>query len=229
MPRLSSRDSSYTEISRLSTRSRRYGTSPEDWTYTGSRIGASRRGMQFDRAEPSAARQIYHQELSSALGQHQRKDQPVGCGRHRLDARAARNVDCRAGKHTDRGVRGSAARDPACDDGDQSSEADNEHHAHHYYQNLERAHAFRAQPKRRAVKRLPGYKPRSSWPGLARGPSAHGLDPWAPTSSSQPIVEIFPIGVISVDQANFPGTGPVLYVHLPLSCGENVCVVFSID
>src|SRR5207302_1323889 len=23
--------------------------------------------------------------------------------------------------------------------------------------------------------------PISSWPGLARGPSAHGLDPWAPT------------------------------------------------
>jgi len=56
----------------------------------------SRQGMQFDRAQPSAARQIDHQELSSSLGQRQREDHSVGPGRHRLDPRAARNVDCPA-------------------------------------------------------------------------------------------------------------------------------------
>ena len=35
--------------------------------------------------------------------------------------------------------------------------------------------------------------------------------------------------VSSVNEANFPGAGPVLYVYLPLSCGEDVWVVLGID
>ena len=50
-----------------------------------------------------------------------------------------------------------------------------------------------------------------------------------PTSSRQPIVKVVPIRVILMDQANFPGTRPVLYVRFALFCRKNVCVVLGID
>jgi len=97
--------------------------------------------MQFDRAEPNALRQVDDDELPSALGQRQGEDQSVRSGRHRLDPSAARNVDRRGGElMSSRGGR-SAARYPAGNDHDQSSKTDDEHHAHHDNQDLERTHA----------------------------------------------------------------------------------------
>jgi len=102
---------------------------------------ASRHGMQLDRAEPNAGGQIDNQELPAALGQRQRNHEPVQPNRHRLDAGIARNVNRRAAKHASRRRPGSPARYPAGNDRDQSSEAHDQHHAHHDNKDLERAHA----------------------------------------------------------------------------------------
>ena len=97
-------------------------------------------GVQFDRAEADALRQVNDDELPPALRQLQREDQPIRLGRHRLDTGAARNVDRRAVEPMSSRGGWSAARHPAGNDNDQSSETDNEHQAHHDNQDLEGAH-----------------------------------------------------------------------------------------
>ncbi len=96
--------------------------------------------MQFDRSQANALRQVDDDELPSSVGQRQGEDQPVRARRHRLDAGAARNVDQRGGELTSSRGGGSAARHPARNDRDQSSETDDQHHAHHDNQDLERTH-----------------------------------------------------------------------------------------
>jgi len=97
--------------------------------------------MQFDRSETNALRQVDDDELPSAVGQRQREDQPVRVRRHRLDAGAAWDVDRRGGEPMSSRGGGSAARYPAGNERDQSSKTDDQHHAHHDNQDLERAHA----------------------------------------------------------------------------------------
>src|ERR1700730_6784451 len=135
---------------------------------------ASWNGMQFDRSETNALHQVDDDELPSALGKRQGEDQPVRSGRHRLDASAARNVDRRGGElMSSRGV-GSAARYPTGNDRDQSCKTDDEHHAHHDNQDLERTHGTRARSESnqfyslsslfetlRAVKHQPRHNRRS--------------------------------------------------------------------
>ena len=96
--------------------------------------------MQFDRSEANTFGQVDDDELFSALRQRQGEDQPVRSRRHRLDAGAARNLDRWGGEPMSSRGCGSAARHPAGNDRDQSSETDGEHHSHHYNQKLERAH-----------------------------------------------------------------------------------------
>ncbi len=60
---------------------------------------------------------------------------------------------------------------------------------------------------------------KAPWPGLAR----------PPTSSQQAIVEIFPIRVLSVDQADLARARPVLHVQFALLCREDVIVSLDID
>ena len=62
-----------------------------------------------------------------------------GGRRHRLDAGAARNFDL-PGRLSYERRSGGSARYPAGNDGDQSSETDDQHYAHDDNQDLERAH-----------------------------------------------------------------------------------------
>jgi hypothetical protein len=80
MLRLSRRDFRNAGISPVMTQSGRHGASPAPRTLARDRIGASRQGVQVNRAEPSSSRQIDDQELPSPLGQHQREDHSVGPG-----------------------------------------------------------------------------------------------------------------------------------------------------
>jgi hypothetical protein len=50
-----------------------------------------------------------------------------------------------------------------------------------------------------------------------------------PTSSKQPIVEVVPCGIVSVDEADLPGPRPMLDIHLALLCGENIIMLLGVN
>jgi hypothetical protein len=105
------------------------------------RIGGSRKGMQLDSSEANAFGQIDDDELSSPLGQSQRKDQPVRPGRHRLNAGPPRNIDRRAGEFANGRCGWPTARYSARNERYQGSETDDQHHTHHDNKDFERSHA----------------------------------------------------------------------------------------
>src|SRR5690349_136210 len=121
------------------------------------------RGVEFDRPDANARAQIDYHELSVALRQRQRKDEPVYRNRHRFDAGVVGNVDRRIRDGASRGRDRPAARGFADDGRDEDCESDDEHNAHHNEQDLEPTHAFATRPENAKWSSLQGCPRVAAW------------------------------------------------------------------
>jgi hypothetical protein len=73
----------------------------------------------------------------------------------------------------------------------------------------------------RHLNTLAGLGSRAFSPGIGCV-GIHVLGPADPKGRPNPILKVDPIRVILMDQANFPGTRPLLYAYLTFFCRKNV-------